>query len=359
MPAVTRRTLLALLLAVTVLPAVGTPAHAATLHRRVSVWLPYWSMSAASSSTLTNYAVIKNASPFWYQVDGDAKLVGRTGAGNTDLIKAWHGRGMKVVPTVTESATARDFGAMGASSSRRAAHVATLRKIVTSRAYDGLDLDYERIALFRGAHDDTDANRAGQALTLVARDTCAMLHKLGKTCVITVMARTDDSHTYFRNILATWEYDYRELGKVADTVRVMAYGEHGPSGAAGPIGSAPWVAKIITYAKSTMSPAKTELGIAGYGQDWSSKGNVGVTARTAVANAKTYHATIVWDSTAREMHYTYSKDGVKHTVWYADPHSADNRTAMATSAGLAGVALWAAGQELSGVWPKLKARFTY
>lgn len=335
------------------------PAHAATLHRGVSVWLPYWSMSAANASTISNAGVIRTASPFWYAISGDSTLVAHSGAGSTDLISAWHGKGMKVVPTVTEGQNAHDFGLMATSSSRRAAHVSTLSRIVRSRSYNGLDLDYEAMAVFRGAKSDADADRAGKGLTLLVRDACAMLHRLSKKCVVTVMARTDDSHTYFRNVLATFEYDYREISKVADTVRVMAYGEHGPTSGAGPIASIGWVKKIVAYAHQTIPVARTELALPAYGEDWSSSGNVSVTGRGAAATAAKYGARVTYSSTAHECTYVYYRSGVKHTVWYGDPRSIDERTGLAIQARLSGIALWAAGQELSGTWPRLRARFTY
>lgn len=333
-------------------------ARAASLHRAVSLWLPWWTMPAADASTLADARLVRTASPFWYDVQGDSDVVGRPGSGDRRLVDGWHRAGLQVVPTVTESADGRDFGAMGTSPQRRAAHVRALVALVLSRRYDGLDLDDEQLALFK-KHDDVTADRAAQAMTLVAQDTCAALHRLRKTCVVTVMARTDDSRTYFRNILATWVYDYRALSRVADTVRVMAYGEHGPLGPAGPVASLAWVRQVVAYAQRTMPAAKTELGLPAYGQDWSSAGCTGLTSRQAVLRARNHGARVRYDPVAHESTYTYVRDGLRHTVWFADARSIDERAALAVQAGFAGVAIWAAGGEPPSVWPLLRSRFTY
>ena len=116
------------LLAVTV---AGAPASvraraASPPARFLSVWLPYWNMSAAGSSALAHANQIATASPVWYTVSAGGVVTAAAGAGDGSLVAALRTRGVAVVPTVNESAGLQAFNRMLASPTARARVVRAL-----------------------------------------------------------------------------------------------------------------------------------------------------------------------------------------------------------------------------------------
>lgn len=322
------------------------------------MWLPYWKMPLAFRSAAGNADVIESASPFWYVVEGDSTVRAYPGAGNATVIEGLRNKGVRVEPTVVQTAEMAEFGAMLADPSRRAAHVRALVALVTSRAgYTGLDLDYEGFTINR-KKDALAASRAATYFPVLVKEACAALHRLRKRCVITVMARTTDEKSWWSGGGANWVYDYREIGKYADRVRVMAYSQHSAGDPPGPIASYSWVKAIAAYAAATIPAAKVELALPAFGYDWSGSGARACASRGCAAIARAHRARVRYSPTYREPYFTYRTSGRSHTVWFEDATAHTERAAIAKSHGFAGVDLWSAGGEDPSVWPKLRTLYT-
>jgi spore germination protein len=123
------------------------------------VWLPCWNISAALHSAVANTGLVGTASPFWYAISSDSTIEADPGAGESSIIDALRGRGIAVVPTVTETEDMHDFDRLLASAQRRAAMVRALLTIASERGYSGLDLDFEDFAV----DPDHDTALADQA----------------------------------------------------------------------------------------------------------------------------------------------------------------------------------------------------
>ena len=324
--------------------------------RGVSVWLPYWSMSAAYQSATANANVVGTASPFWYAIAGDSTIEGDPGAGDASIIDGLRGHGISVVPAVTETDGMGAFDRTLASASRRAAMVRALVSIAASRAYSGLDLDFEDFAVDRG-HRAMPAGEAAARYPAFVGQACAALHAIGRTCAVTVMPRTSGQPSYWRGDLATWVYDYAALSAVADRVQVMAYDEHAPGSAPGAVAPYAWVWRVATYVRATVAPDKAELALPAYGYDWSAGGATSITSREAAQLAAQNDVSPSWDPVRGEETFRYSAGGHQHTVWYEDGTAEYDRARLARAAGFAGVDLWAAGGEDPGVWPLLRALY--
>jgi spore germination protein YaaH len=322
---------------------------------RVSLWLPYWTMGSALHSALANPRPVGTAFPFWYAIAGDSSIEENPGAGDRSVISELQSRGIRVVPTVTEGEGMRDFDRMLASAHRRAAMVHALLTIARSRAYSGLDLDFEEFAIDR-RHDSALANEAAARYPGFVGEVCAALHAIARTCMVTVMPRTS-GRAYWRKKLATWVYDYAALFRVADRVQIMAYDEHAPGEPAGPVAAYPWVEQVVAYAGSVMPPAKADLGLPAYGYDWSGREATSITSREAPQLAGEHGTSPRWDAAQAEDTFHYTGDGRRHTVWYEGARAEYDRARLAKEAGFAGVDLWAAGGEEAAVWPMLRALY--
>ena len=268
-----RRALLApalVLLALLAPLADASPVAAAAAPTKVSsAWLPYWDLTNAYRAVVANADLIRTASPFWYAAGSCTSVTGRPGAGRTAVIDGLHARAIAVVPTIAStigpSAAISCFG----SAAGRRSHVAAVMAVVRSRRYDGIDLNYEQLAL---TTSPSTARRVRTAYTAFVTDVCAALRHAHKQCVVTVMPRTDDSFAVWRSKLIPAVYDYAALGAAATTLRVMAYDQHAPNTAPGPVGGYPWTAAVARYTRSRVNPGKVELGLPLYGRDWGARG---------------------------------------------------------------------------------------
>jgi spore germination protein YaaH len=319
----------------------------------VTAWLPYWEMPAALGSTLHNSSVIGTASPYWYDISGDATLHDEAGAGSQTVVSELLAHDERVLPMVTEEDGMRAFAQVLASRSKRNALVRTLVKLASHPGYAGLDIDFESFA-YDPKHRTGLADSLATLYPELISQTCVALHAIGRSCQVTVMARTTAAHTYAHGDIPTWVYDYKALAAAADRVQVMAYDYHSPGGPSGPIAPLPWVRQVIAYARSQGSSSRYELGVPAYGYDW-----YGRTSATAVYAGQLstlvaqVHAQPQWNATDGEETFSYRLHHHKHTVWVVDAKADHERAELAAAAGFSGVAVWAAGYEQPQLWPGL------
>ncbi|MFF7408253.1 glycosyl hydrolase family 18 protein [Streptomyces lydicus] len=346
-----KRAALALLLALAVLAGPLAPAAAAAESprargRTVSAWLPYWGdVDAAYRDALRHASQLHTVSPFWYQTSSDDVVTGHQGAGRRGIIDGLHDAGIDVVPTVTETLGAEKMAALMHDPERRRLHVDTLLDLVASRAYDGLDLDYEAMAL---TGDKEARERVRTGYNALVKQLCARLHARDKQCVVTVLARVRGSGTAF---------DYEKLGRYADRVRIMGYDLHWSGGAAGPLSSRDWYDEFLRYATDTIPRHKIEVAFPGYGWDWVTgiKGHAAhLTWKEAEALRVRVDAEYLFDEASGTPHFVYEKDGVPHEVWYQDARGVRAQLPLLRKYGVRGAGLWALGFEDPGFWSALR-----
>jgi spore germination protein len=334
----------------------GSATAQANTQRGVSVWLAYWNTPTALGSAIANASLIGTASPFWYAISGDSTIEDNPGAGERSIIDELHARGVRVVPTVTETDERAAFDAMLASATRRSAMVHALVEIARSRDYSGLDLDFEDFTV-DPHHNTALADEVAARYPAFVAEVCSALHAIGRSCTVTIMPRTTDARVYWRKRLATWAYDYGALARVADRVRIMAYDEHAPGGAAGPIAPYRWVEQVVAYARSAMAVGKVELALPAYGYDWSGTHATSMTSREAPQLAAQHGVSPSWNAVQAENTFHYTEGGRGHTVFYEGATATYDRARLAKAAGFAGIDLWAAGGEDPAVWPMLRALY--
>ena len=330
-----------------------TPAGAATPFRS-SAWLPYWSMSAAANEVANNPSTVRTASMFWYDARSCSSIGGYSGAGDRSVIHRLRSRHIAVVATVTASGLSPSRAVSCFSNAkRRTAHIKRLVQIVRSRAYAGLDLDYENLAL---TTSPTVAQRVQRAYSTFVTALCTRLRALHKQCIVTVMPRTSDRYPVWRGTLIPGVYDYTALGRAVSRLRVMAYDQHAGGYGPGPIAGMPWVRRIIAYTKTKVAARKVELGTPFYGRDFSQGSSVSLFNDDPINIARQHHVTPQWDSTQREFTFHYRAYGVRHTVWYGGPRGAAARTRLARRSGLGGAAYWAASMGMTGTWKAVRRK---
>lgn len=314
--------------------------------RTVSAWLPFWGdVDAAYRDALRHASQLHTVSPFWYEASSDTTITGQDGAGRRSIISGLHDAGIDVVPTVTETLNAEHMGDLLHDPERRRDHVETLLDLVASRRYDGVDLDYESMAV-TGDHKDRRRVRTGY--NKLVTELCARLHARDKQCVVTVMARGRGSGSAF---------DYERLGRIADRVRIMGYDLHWSGGEAGPLSARNWYEKFLRYATDTIPRDKIEVAFPGYGWDWvrGVKGHAAhVTWKEAEALRERMGAEYLFDEESGTPHFRYEKDGIEHEVWYQDARGVRAQLPLLRKYGVRGTGLWALGFEDPEFWAALR-----
>jgi len=138
-------------------------------------------------------------------------------------------------------------------------------------------------------------------------------------------------------------YDLAALGQSADSVVWMAYDQHDPTSAPGPVAGLPWVKASLNVALASIPPAKVLLGVSGYGYAWRKAGSADeVTSAQADVLAKARGVRPVFDPVQHEWHTT-TADG--RDLWWDDAQAGAERAQVAADQNLAGVALWRLGSE--------------
>ncbi|REK85491.1 glycosyl hydrolase [Streptomyces inhibens] len=341
----------ALLLTVVLLAGALAPAAAATEsprggRRTGSAWLPYWGdIDAAYRDALRHADQLHTVSPFWYEASSDTTVTGHEGAGRRSIIDGLHDAGIDVVPTVTETLGAEKMADLMDDPQRRQEHVETLLELVASRAYDGIDLDYEAMAV---TGDRAARERVRTGYNALVKELCARLHARRKQCVVTVPARVRGSGEAF---------DYERLGRLADRVRIMGYDLHWSGGEAGPLSAKDWYEEFLRYATDTIPRNKIEVAFPAYGWDWVQgvKGHAAhLTWKEAEALREREDADYLFDRESGTPHFTYRKDGEEHEVWYQDARGVRDQLPLLREYGVRGTGLWALGFEDPEVWAALR-----
>jgi spore germination protein len=225
----------------------------------------------------------------------------------------------------------------------RAATLARLVSIARSRAFQGLNLDLEN----DGAGDR--AAMTGFVATLAAR-----LHAIRrKLSVVAAGVSVDDPRR------STGFYDDRALAALADTVFVLAWGEHWQGSAPGPIAPLANAAAIAGYLAALPNASRFVLGAPMYGIDWSARARGGAGSAYEysgiVALAHSMHARVRRDRASAELTFDYvDARGIAHTVWSMDGEAVSSLLRIARAYGLA-AGVWRLGEEDQTLWSSSQA----
>lgn len=151
-------------------------------------------------------------------------------------------------------------------------------------------------------------------------------------------------------------HDYRELGNIADRLLLMTYEWGYTYGPQMPVAPYDKVREVVEYAVSVIEPEKLLLGIPNYGYDFTLPYEEGVSRakslspQQAVDLAFMNKAEIFYDKPSETAYFTYTKDGVKHKVWFDDARSTKAKLELADEFGLAGVSFWNLMQYTPQTW---------
>ncbi|MHB0884309.1 MAG: glycoside hydrolase family 18 protein [Bacillota bacterium] len=151
--------------------------------------------------------------------------------------------------------------------------------------------------------------------------------------------------------------DPAALAANADWLVLQGWGEHWPSGTAGPLSGLEWLTDNLGALLARVSPGQVSLALPAFGYDWPAGGTGAVqrTGRDAATLRATPGVTAAEDPRSGETVLTYGggTEGPRR-LWYLDGTALASRVQLARFHGLRGVVLWRLGQEDPGWWPAIQ-----
>jgi spore germination protein YaaH len=244
--------------------------------------------------------------------------------------------GSQLIPTIQNVVNHSFDGDAAASvlgtAQSREAHASAIAQLVITKAFDGIDVDYERVP------SSSRADFSAFLLTLSHK-----LHAANKTLSVTVYAKTSES----QNWNGPGAEDWSAIGQIADSVKIMAYDYSYSSSPPGPIAPLDWLDRVATYATSTIPAAKVMIGLPWYGYDWADGSAKDLSFASASQLALNNRATVTHDLNG-EATFTYGN----HTVFFQDAASYVRKVALLEQKHptIGGFAHWSLGVEDPDVW---------
>ena len=364
--------------------ATPTPTPDVNPPRKIlSGWIPYYSIKTAVPCALAHPELISEVTPFWYTLKDAKTITDNYSTANPSLpiagtIAQLKAAGYLLLPTITDG-TSTDpktgksvqlaLSKLLADPTSEKSIINAITNLVSTNAYDGIDLDWESFAY---VDPNTTWGTTQPRWVAFIADLSAALHAQGKLLSVTTPPLFDPATGKKGYYLYAWS----QIGSMIDRLRIMAY-DYSTS-TPGPIGPISWTESAVQYAISVMPASKVIVGIPGYGKDWVTKvvgtcpslpinylKTVSTTAspatfvmHDAAGLAATYGATPAYQDKFGESTFTYQKiyngttaDGslttctATRTAWYQDAKGFALRAGLVSKYRLGGIAEWTFGME--------------
>lgn len=222
-------------------------------------------------------------------------------------------------------------------------------EVLRAKGYDGLDVDFEYV----------EPEKREAYIAFIGELTA----RLNPEGFIVVTALAPKVSADQRGLLYE-AHDYAGIGQASNYVLLMTYEwgySQGPPMAVAPI---PQVRRVLDYAVTAIDPGKIYLGIPNYGYDWPLPYVKGQTKAPSIGNeeavaiARRYGASILYDEVAQAPHFNYVNEaGQEHEVWFEDARSIRAKLALTQEYGLYGAGYWNLMRPFAQNWQVLNALY--
>ncbi|MFZ0959941.1 MAG: glycosyl hydrolase family 18 protein [Terriglobia bacterium] len=288
--------------------------------------------------------------PQCYTLDRKGTLQGQLPAG---ILEVTRGAGLPLMPLVTNNGFDRAMTHTLLHNAPAQARAATnLAQVAERDEYVGWQLDFEGM-------DPADKFAYTRFVARVA----ARLHHDHRLLCVAVVPRFSDTfpdtspegyHT------GEWgaAFDYRGLGRVADFLALMAYDQHTPSTAPGPVAGYDWVKAALDYAVRSVPPFKILLGIPFYGREWDEPAHSTRLHSLAYNDVKPFLDDPAterhWDDLSRTSWFQLRAGDTLRTAWFDDARGRREKLRLVELDHLRGYAAWRLGVEDPEFWEEAR-----
>jgi glycosyl hydrolase family 18 (putative chitinase)/purple acid phosphatase-like protein len=281
--------------------------------------------------------------PMWYSLTSATTFKAGYGEGSSLVLANTTAGGKRtlLVPTIAAADGSQPSWAsqMLHDATLRAQHESAIVQLVTSKHYDGIDLDYEHLP---------DADR--DAFSQFAAELGQQLHVQGKTLSFAVGALTTPRYGH---------WDYEKLAVAADQLHVMGYDYHYLGSHPGPVAPLGWIKQVLAYIGTIGGGARAGkfiLGLPNYGlagsdgatTTWfgSSMDSIALAgAGYAIATDHMASCPLTNGLTVAPGRAPNVAATAKGHLYFDDLASHEEKVAAAAAAGLGGVTYWTIGGE--------------
>ena len=146
-------------------------------------------------------------------------------------------------------------------------------------------------------------------------------------------------------------WPYADYARYIDDTLLMAYDEHSQVDPAGSVAGQDWFEKNLDARMRVLAPEHTIVCIGSYARDWTdNQFSEDMSFENAVVAAREANASISFDDTSNNPHFSYMQDQIRHDIWLLDGVTAFNQIHMADGYRPHGYALWRLGTEDVSLW---------
>ncbi len=212
-----------------------------------------------------------------------------------------------------------------------AQHIDNIVKLVISKKYHGIDIDYENL---------NPEDR--EEFSIFIKNLAKALRAKNKKLAVNVTAKVSEAKTGWTPDAQDWS----AIGEYADEVRIMAYEYSSADSRPGPIAPIGWLEDVLEFAISRIPNHKIIVGIPLYGYDWSEG-----SADSLVWEEIVELGEAILDKKTQSVWFEYVKDGVHHQVWFENALTTAAKLKLIKSFHLGGINFWRLGGEDPQTWP--------
>lgn len=285
--------------------------------------------STGLNSLSTEPQAVTSISPLWYGVTPTGSLVSHVDSKTESFARAHH---IKLMPLVRNQNGNETFLL---NTKARDAAVANITKLVKSKGYVGVNIDFELLK-----------SPARVPLEEFMDTLSHNLRPYGKKVTVDVIPTESQIGKH-------GAYNEAALARYSDAIVLMTYDHHSQSSPPGPVAPHTWVVAAVKHALQSGVPAnKIILGVNDYGYDWNLGTHKAITMpeKTALKLSGAH----TFDRSVKEAHVTYrDSHGNTHEVWYGNSRSLADRINIARQYKLKGIAIWRVGFEAPSYWHHL------
>ncbi|MFY0543784.1 S-layer homology domain-containing protein [Brevibacillus sp. H7] len=298
-----------------------------------------WQYGGTSTDFIQNVqnSTVNVLSPRWFFLNDSGNI---TDNGDGALVKWAHQNGKQVWAMVGNRF---DAALTHQAISQEAKRKAIINQIVSySKKYqlDGVNIDFENV-------QPSDKNN----YTSFIRELSAALK--ANHVILSIDVPPDLGNSW------SAAYDYKALGSLVDYMVVMSYDEHWSGGPkAGSVASLPWFTQNLQKMTSAVPAKKVIAGIPLYTRDWYTMNGKVLSKDLLIPELYSLLAEkkprMVWDSVKGQYIATYTKDGVKHSIWLEESRSISEKMRKVYELGISGAAYWHIGGGTTDVWTAIE-----
>jgi chitinase len=319
---------------------------------RVVAYYPGWMKSRLpANKVLFEYITHINHAFAWPLADG--RITGYSEINHPELIAEAHKAGRKILISLGGWGQSNGFAPMAADSTIRKKFIQNLIDFCAARGYDGADFDWE--------FPQSTVERAN--LTTLIKEVRQAFDQANPSLLLTMVAVAGDWN-------GRW-HDYAKLSEYVAWFNLMAYDFHGSwtthAGHNAPLYAPPTdadgsVHQGVQYLHGTrgIPKAKLHLGVPFYGREFNASSLYGPSTGgseieySSVAPRLRSGWNYFWDEVSK-VPYLLNANSTRF-VSFDDSLSLSYKCQYAKDNGLAGVMIWALGQDvMSGKQPLLEA----